>query len=675
MSRATRIAAWSGLALLVLLLACIAALLSFDWNRVKPWINTRVSEATGRSFVIHGDLALTWHAPKGERGWRAWVPWPRLNAQDVSLSNPPWAKMPQMARVREITFSINPLPLLQQRLVIPSLGLNNPQLSIERLADGRNNWTFKQKAGEPSAWKVDLQSLVFNNGSVILFDAVKRANLKIDVSSLGNGSAYQVGWRIGGMFNGEAASGTGRAGAVLSLQRPDAQYPIEAKLRVGKTSIDAKGTLTEPRKLAALDLKLKFSGVSMAHLYPLIGVTLPETRPFTTEGRLIGSPRRNTQGGHWTYEKFTGRVGSSDLSGSLRYQSPRANQPRPLLEGTVVSSLLNFNDLSPLIGADSDASRAQRGVRTIQPDDKVLPVETFKTERWTAIDADVQFTGKKIIRQKELPINNLVTRLQLKDGILSLAPLKFGVAGGSLTATLRLDSNKKPVQADMRMSARHLKLNELFPTLRSMQASLGEINGDAALRANGNSVAGLLGSSNGDMRLIINQGTISKFLLEAAGLNIGSVVITRLFGDKQVALNCAVSDFEIRKGVMHTRAFVVDTRDATIYVKGDIRLGQEQLDLTVLPETKGVRLISLRSPLYVNGPFKKPQVGIDKGAVALRAGSAIALGVLAPVASALIPLVNVGPGEHSECGTLLAQANAQALAGSGEHSSMDSSGE
>lgn len=672
-------AAWGGVALLVVLVSCALALLTFDWNRVKPWINTRVSAAIGRDFVIHGDVALTWQAPKGEQGWRAWIPWPRLHAQDVTLANPVWTTSRQMARVRELTFTVSLLPLLQQRLVIPSLALNQPQLSLERRADGRNNWTFRQQSTPPSEWKVDLRALVLNNGNVHLLDAVKRANLKIELSTLGNAGTYQIGWRIGGMFNGEPVSGTGRAGAVLSLQQANAHYPIEAKLRVGKTSIDAKGTLTEPRKLAALDLKLKFSGVSMAHLYPLIGVTLPETRPFTTEGRLFGSPRQRDQAGaHWTYEKFSGRVGSSDLSGTLRYQAATARQSgqsRPILEGTVVSNLLNFNDLAPLIGADSDASRAQRGVKTMQPDNKVLPVERFKTERWKAIDADVQFTGKKIIRQKELPINHLVTRLQLKDGVLSLAPLKFGVAGGSLVATLRLDSSMKPMQAELKMSARHLKLHALFPTLRSMQASLGEINGEAALRANGNSVASLLGSSNGDIRLIVNQGTISKFLLEAAGLNIGSVVLTQLFGDKQVALNCAVSDFEVKKGVMHARAFVVDTRDATIYVKGDIRLAQEQLDLTVLPETKGVRLISLRSPLYVNGPFKKPQVGVDKGTVALRAGSAIALGVLAPVAAALIPLVNVGPGAASECGILLAQANAQALAGSGERSSMDSSGQ
>jgi hypothetical protein len=68
-------------------------------------------------------------------------------------------------------------------------------------------------------------------------------------------------------------------------------------------------------------------------------------------------------------------------------------------------------------------------------------------------------------------------------------------------------------------------------------------------------------------------------------------------------------------------------------------------------------LISLRSPLYVKGPFKNPKVDVDKGVLALKAGSALALGVLAPVAAALIPLVNVGPGEKSPCGMLLAQAN------------------
>jgi uncharacterized protein involved in outer membrane biogenesis len=47
-----------------------------------------------------------------------------------------------------------------------------------------------------------------------------------------------------------------------------------------------------------------------------------------------------------------------------------------------------------MIGADSNASKAARGVAPVQPAGKVLPVETFRTERWTAIDADVKYTRR-----------------------------------------------------------------------------------------------------------------------------------------------------------------------------------------------------------------------------------------------------------------------------------------
>ncbi len=658
MMRATKIAVWSGATLLVILALIVAILASFDWNRAKPWISTRVSEATGRTFAIHGDLSLTWHAPQGETGWRAWVPWPRLNAHEVFFGNPDWAKHPNMAEVRQVTFSISPLPLIQKKIAIPSLALDAPQLVLERIADGRNNWTFPSDQPSGSEWQLELRRLILNKGSVQLIDAIKHANLKADIDTLNTDDGnYRIGWQLGGTFNGEPVSGKGRAGAILSLQNRKAAYPIDASLRVGKTTIDAMGTLTDPGKLAALDLKLKVAGVSMAQLYPLIGVVLPETKPFVTEGRLHGKP--GPHGGDWAYEKFTGKMGVSDVSGTLHY---RSREPRPLLEGTVVSNYLNFTDLSPLIGADSDASRAERGVKTVQPKDKVLPVENFKTNRWTSIDADVQFTGRKIVRKEELPIDNVVTRIHLQDGILSLAPLKFGVAGGNLVSTITLNGKSKPVKADMQLSARHLKLNQLFPASEQMQSSLGEINGDATLTASGNSIASLLAASSGEIRAVINEGTVSKLFLESIGLNIGSIVVTRLFGDRQVQLNCAVSDFEVKHGVLQTRAFVIDTQDATIHVDGDANLAQEQLALTILPESKGLRLISLRAPLYVNGPFKKPRVEVDKGVLAAKAGGAIALGVLAPVATALLPLINVGPGEQSACGTLLAQANEKPVA-------------
>lgn len=75
-----RILKMAGVVLLALfaLLALALALLSvFDWNRAKPWIESRVSDGSGRAFAIHGDLSLGWVRPgDAAAGWRKWLlPW------------------------------------------------------------------------------------------------------------------------------------------------------------------------------------------------------------------------------------------------------------------------------------------------------------------------------------------------------------------------------------------------------------------------------------------------------------------------------------------------------------------------------------------------------------------------------------------------------------------------
>ncbi|MHB9103031.1 MAG: AsmA family protein [Sulfuricella sp.] len=677
--RRTKIALAVAAGLIAVPAVALAVLLNFDWNRAKPWLNARTSEALGRPFAIAGDLALTWEQQavvpaEPDQGWRGMIPWPHWVAQDIHIGNPPAmmvlapantnapaAAPAEMASIRQLAFSLNPLALLDKKISIPVLSFDLPVVSLLRGADGKNNWTFKTD-DKPSPWQLDLQRVIFSKGSVHLIDAIKHADVTADIDTLASDPRYGVAWHLRGKLNGETVSGNGKAGAVLSLQRQTAPYPIMAHLRVGQTAIEIEGTLTKPADLAALDMRLKVSGVSMGRLYALSGIYLPETPPFATEGHLIGT--LSPHGGRWIYEKFSGKVGSSDIAGSLDYQS---KQPRALLSGTVVSHLLHFSDLAPLIGADSNASKAKRGAAAVQPANKVLPVEPFKTERWTSIDADIQFSAEKIIRKKELPINKLTTNVHLQDGVLSLSPLNFDMAGGSLSSNITLDGSgkagkgKNAIKATMKATARHLKLKQLFPALPLLQGSAGEINGDASLSAVGNSVASLLGASNGEIKTLINQGAVSKLLLEEMGLNIGNVILTRLAGDKQVKLNCMATDFGVTNGLMQTCSFIIDTDDALLAVSGNIDLAQEQLDLTINTHSKGLRVLSLRAPLYVRGSFKQPRVSVDKGVLAMRAGGAVALAVLAPVA-ALIPLIKSGPGENSECAKLLADARVKPVA-------------
>ncbi|WP_317202926.1 AsmA family protein [Janthinobacterium sp.] len=652
-------------------LLAVAVLLNTDWNRAKPWLNARTGDALGRPFAIRGDLALSWERggadlAQGERRWLDRLPWPHLVARDVHIGNPlsmtapgPGALPADMASIGELSFSLNPLALLDRTISIPALRFAAPEVLLQRRADGKNNWSFNHDE-RPSAWTLDLRRVVLTKGSVHLIDARQRADITADIDTINADPAYGVAWQLRGSFNGERVSGSGKAGAVLSLQQQTAPYPLAASVKVGATSIAVVGTLTRPTELAALDMRLSMSGPSMARLYPLTGVVLPETPRFSTEGHLSGT--LGARGGRWVYDKFSGKVGSSDIQGTLSFDATLA---RPALGGAVTSRLLQLRDIAPLIGADSNASKAARGVAAVQPRGKVLPVETFKTERWRAINADVSYRADKITRDKDLPIDHLNTHLILKDGVLALTPLNFNIAGGTLAAQIRLDGSGRrtpnAIGAELSASARHLKLQQLFPQLKAEQASVGELNGDAKLSATGNSVASLLAASNGELKTLINQGTVSKLLLEEMGLNIGNVVLARLFGDKQVKLNCMATDFVVTQGLMHSRSFVVDTEEATLNVSGDIDLAHERLDLTLKPDSKGLRVFSLRAPLYVRGSFEAPAVSVDKGVLALRAGGALALAVVAPVA-ALLPLINTGPGKDSACAALLSEARVKPVA-------------
>ena len=662
MAKKTRIILWVLAILIAIPAIALVILLTYDWNKARPWLNAKTSEAIGREFEIKGDLSLTWEKQAmaaRDKSWRDWIPWPHLVAKDVRVGNPDGMEQANMAHVDQFSFSLNPLALLDKRIVVPVLRFEAPNVDLVRLKDGKNNWTFKH-ADKPSPWRLDLERIVFTKGVIRYRDAIEKADITAEVDLLDRDPTYGVGWRARGSFNGAPVSGTGKAGAVLSLKQQVTPYPLQGDVRIGAVRIAVEGTLTKPTSLAALDLQLKLAGPSMARLYPVIGVVLPETPAFSTQGRLIAALDEHSS--RWDYQKFSGKVGSSDIAGQLVYQT---GKPRGMLTGNVVSKLLQFADLGPLIGADSNASKTARGVAPVQPSGKVLPVETFRTERWTAIDADVRYAATRIIRDEALPIQKLSTHLILKNGVLNLNPLTFDMAGGTLNSVIKLDGSgregKNAIRATAKVNARRIKIKELFPTIPDMQATIGEINGDASLSATGNSVASLLAASNGEVKTMINQGAVSKLLLEKMGLNIGNIILTTLFGDKQVKLNCMATDFGVTNGVMQSRVFVVDTDEAIITADGTINLANEQLNMTLRPRTKGLRIVSLRAPLYVRGPFNKPDVSVDKGVLAMKAGGAIALGLAAPFA-ALLPLISAGPGQDSDCARLLAGARDKPVA-------------
>jgi uncharacterized protein involved in outer membrane biogenesis len=656
LSRPLKITGWILLAITV---AVILFLMLFDWNMLRPYINRKVSETTGREFAIRGDLDVKFQRDRnGETGWRRFVPQPHITADNVYMSNPAWSTVgKQMAAAQRIEAGVRILPLLTKDVVITDLRLANPDIAVQRRADGSNSWTFKDNG--PSEWKVDLQRLAFDSAKVRYVDEPVGLDLHATADSIKGGETastaagvppYGLTFTLAGTYNKAKIIGGGKAGAVLSLTGDDTSFPIEAEATAGENKLGLRGIIRDPRSLSGFALQMQLAGASMADLYGLTGVLLPETPPYATKGTLLGKK----DGDFWTftYKDFTGKVGASDIAGTLAYAQ---RKPRPLLTGALTSQQLRLADLGPTVGADTgEGTKAAGKVKAPAPG-KALPVDQFNTAKWGALDAEVKFTGKQILRTADIPLRDIETTIRMKDKVLTLTPLSFALAGGRITSNIRLDGREKVLDASARLAARGVKIRELFPKLQSMQATFGEINGDGALVGKGNTVAAMLGTSQGEINAVVTEGTVSQFVLELAGLNVANAVYVKIFGDKQTMLNCVAATTTVRNGRANIDRFVLDSEDAVVNATGYVDLATEKLDVDVRPKTKGARILSLRTPLYARGTFKDPKVGPHAGPLALKAGAAVALAAINPLA-ALLPLINVDKAPDTNCGAEISAA-------------------
>lgn len=685
MKRRCRVLAWIGAGLSLLVVASIALVATFDWNRARPAINAKVSEILGRPFAIDGDLSVRW---RRDRDHGDWLPGPVFTATNLRIDNPEWAHEKHFAHLEQVRFRLSLLGLLGHRISVRHVQLGRPTIHLEKEGRARDNWTFafaRSDGSVPSNWTFDLGDIGFDAGTITLRDPANRIDVAVDVDPLGRPIAFAdvvdpvpapaaeksateksaadepaaragapdfaFGFKARGTYNGARVSGTGKTGGVLALRGAGAAFPLQADLRIGDVRIALAGSITDPRSPDAVDLHLRLAADSMAHLYPVIGVTLPDTPPFETDGRLSAALRPDAH--VFTYDAFNGRVGGSDLHGTLTYAQ---QEPRPKLSGKLWSNQLQFADLGPLIGLDTgDRSKASEATPPGGKDTpkrpaggKVLPNDPFRTDRWRAMDADVAFNGKRIVREGNLPISDLQAHLTLDAGVLALAPLEFGFAGGKARSTVRLDGRNETLRGDLKLEARDLELRQLFPTMKTMQDALGRLNMDTTLTATGNSVAALLGSSSGELRLLMNNGVVSRELMELAGLNVGNYVVVKLFGDQPVKINCAAADFAATDGLLESRLAVFDTENAMIDIAGSVNFASETLDLDITPHTKGLRVFSLRSPLYVKGTLGKPDVGVHTGRLLLRGGGAVALGVAAAPAAALLALIAPSKGQDDD---------------------------
>jgi len=618
------------------LLGGAVLLVQSDWG--ARWLEAQASDRIHREVQVE-DIRVAWEWPLALRFGR------------VRIANPGWARTPNLIDASGLYAQFDLWPLFDRRLVVPAMAARRADMGLE--VDGENaTWHFGDEQGNPS--RIELARAALDEGHVVFRNDKEDTAIEAQVKgTIGQSGEMHIDAK--GKFRGEAAKIVARFPGL----QPSPSQPVhfEAKGSVGRTEVIADGTAAGDQ-LDHLDFNLTATGPSLKHIGKLTGVVLPDTPPYRLKGHL----KRN--GGEWVFDPFDGKVGDSDLAGSATYRKAAA---RPFLLANLRSKLLDFNDLGPLVGAppgtgpgETASAEQRQKAAALEVSTKVLPRTRFETERWDDMDADVKLVANKVLRPKQLPIDTLKAHLLLKDGVVKLDPLDFGFAGGHVTSIVNLDGNNKPMHGDIKADVQNLQIARLFPTLKTMDEALGTFYGSARLAGRGNSIGDLLGTSTGSMTLAANGGQVSQLLTELLEIDVAKALMLLGTRSKQVELRCAVGHLNVKDGVATPENFIIDTTQTYVSVDGTIDLGNERLDIETHAKGKTPSLLTLRSPIVIEGPLKGPKVHPKAGPVIAQAGIAGALAAVNP-ALAITPFVTRGSGKDADCTALLAEARREGV--------------
>ncbi|HYH43270.1 MAG TPA: AsmA family protein, partial [Burkholderiales bacterium] len=439
----------------------------------------------------------------------------------------------------------------------------------------------------------------------------------------------------------------GVVGSVLAISSTEKPYPIRMRAVMGSTRARVNGTLLDPLHLKGEDLQFELEGADLAQLFPLLGVPLPPTPPYKLSGHL------NHHGDVWAFRKFAGRVGNSDLAGDFAVD--RAQKPQ-LITADLISRNLDMQDLGGFVGGDRGDAKASPKP---PPSDKVLPREPFSLEKLRVANASVKFRGERVVTEK-LPIEKLTVTLKLDNGVLTLEPLNFGVAGGNLVSQIRMDAREAIIKTRADIAVKQVRLEKLVPSFKISQVNAGVITGRVRLDTVGNNVARMLAEADGDAAVMMEGGSVSELLVRLINLDVANAIPVLLTGDRQLPVRCMVTHLKGVDGDFKVQTLVLDTGKAVVTGAGGVNFVNETLDLKLVSKSKGFSLAALRGPINIKGTFKDPKVGPDFQKAALRGAAAVALGLATSGIGAIIPLIDFGGAKDSDCKALIDEASGPA---------------
>lgn len=556
-----------------------------DVNRFRPQIAARVQEATGRPVVL-GRLSLRL------------LPAPAVAVRPLRVADSATHPGRDALRADGLSIRVGLLALLRGRLVVRSVILEKPTLTLIRDRQGR--WNFDDllaraalagRAGGTAGgaqFDVAVERAVVRSGRLLVYDdfvtpgARAQADLRpVDavITGLGGGGDTRMELSIGlgrSILKSTATLAAGSGAPVLKV-RADSKGLQAADLarltpwlgvlsppglKLGG-SLDMQGEAEVP-----IDHPERLSFKGRLRLQDLSYQDASMTRPLEKVGGDL-----SVDGDRAVWDGFTLKTGGSSLLGRIQVEDFR----RPRLGFALTSPALDFNEILAIFVA------APAGTKSADPAGAAPAtglLDGMSGQGTLAVGA---------IRFQNFDLRDVHAGVNLSRGILTLREMTSSFYDGRLRGTAQVSlAGAVPAYA----FGLGLEQVDVAPLLAAYDPGLkdllqGRVTGELDLTAGGVGMDAILGSARGDGSVELSRGVLTSFsvlkqlatLLESAG---GKGIGRDQTPFEWLRMTLTVSDGKARTGDLHLHATDLDLEgrgwvglDATLDLDATARFSED----------------------------------------------------------------------------------------------------
>jgi hypothetical protein len=571
--------------LLLIIVTVVGVLLAWNADLLRSSFIRFVSWQSGRPIDVRGALHL--HLLTRS---------PRIEAEQVTIGNPPWTKPGITAEVAKLTVTF--APLLSHQSGLSLLKIDTAQLQFMRDSAGHANWQRVDPDKSPGGPLPMIRALELAHTHLTLVDERLHLVFDGDLSVVGPDSAQPLQMEGSGTLNQRAVTFRLKGDALPSAA-PDKPYAFEFDERSSGTHFTAHGSLPRPFDLGLVDAEFDASGADLRDLYYLVGVSLPNTGTFHLQGRMV------RRGSETLFDDLKVVSGQSDVQGRVSLGTQKSG--RTLVHADLSSSLLRLADVG-LRAAGRDP----------HPD---APPKLFSdVQLITPATRRVDATGKYSVRRlllSRVEVTELSAPFTIERGLIKAPEVTGHFMGGNFVLHLDADANQTPARTRIEMTLTGLQLAQM-PHKAEAPPYEGSLLLQIHAQGGGDSLHALAADADGNLSARVLQGTIRASLAELTGVDLRGLGLTLTGSSRDVAVHCAAADFEIHSGVMHSTRFFIDSEPVFISGEGRVLLDSETVDLKLHGEPKRLRILRIKAPVLVQGTLLQPKFSVDVADSGLR---------------------------------------------------------